>query len=649
MSMFISKALRRAEVFLEKVDESVAQASRRLVVDGAVADVDESYSSEDETNQQSRASAIPRAEHPKKPSLTESFHPPATDQADRNGWNEDIQIGENMLQPFSESDKRVEIEAPCTNNSLRSQPDTLHEKEESSLATIPKLSIQNQSQPDETLSGVQSNSLYPKPDAEDPHATDSEEYIQALEVENTELRTEFESLEAEYEDARKEKVKLAKVLKRMRTIINEMDETMQEKSAEARTLESELIVANDKISVLESESKRNEAQGKGDIGALRKEFTVQVNSLQEQVDSSSQENQTLKEENDRLNETLMQGHEAEVATADGARQDATQAHRAYEAETLAHRETRKLAKEHEEALQAEVVTSMKAVADAQKKAEECIVAASKARSVQRAAGTKLVTVTSARNAAFARIEDLEETVRFYEDQNGTGSAAQGNKEIQETISELENALEAKNVELNRLEGEVESLRASVRPKKDVMSPRTSPRMSSGTTQEVEVKLRHMADATLRKQAQLEVLRSENRALQHQLVSERKRTREAQAMAAAASSSGSSIRGGFRGILDSGGEGDRGERMYGVREGPLARFRTPRQWPRTVSKMVMGLDHFSAQALAFLRKEPLLRLVLLFYVVALHIFIYRLLHWHVDVVSQVATHASAASIKSGAKK
>jgi hypothetical protein len=42
---FLSKALRRAEVFLEQVDESVTQASRRMVVEGATSDVDGSTDS----------------------------------------------------------------------------------------------------------------------------------------------------------------------------------------------------------------------------------------------------------------------------------------------------------------------------------------------------------------------------------------------------------------------------------------------------------------------------------------------------------------------------------------------------------------------------------------------------------------------------
>lgn len=54
---FLSKALRRAEVFLEQVDESVAQASRRMVVEGATGDM----SDEDDTWLQSRGDPVAAA------------------------------------------------------------------------------------------------------------------------------------------------------------------------------------------------------------------------------------------------------------------------------------------------------------------------------------------------------------------------------------------------------------------------------------------------------------------------------------------------------------------------------------------------------------------------------------------------------------
>lgn len=103
------------------------------------------------------------------------------------------------------------------------------------------------------------------------------------------------------------------------------------------------------------------------------------------------------------------------------------------------------------------------------------------------------------------------------------------------------------------------------------------------------------------------------------------------MAAAASSSRQSIRGGMRGILEMG-DDDRDERMYGVRDGPLARFRTPRNWPRPIGKVIGTLDRLSAHALAILRREPILRIVLLLYLAGMHLFVYSLLHWHVGIVS-----------------
>lgn len=65
MSMFIFKALRRAELFLEQVVESVAQGALSLTVEGATGAVDYNYIELlfDEDNLFTRASAIPSSEN----------------------------------------------------------------------------------------------------------------------------------------------------------------------------------------------------------------------------------------------------------------------------------------------------------------------------------------------------------------------------------------------------------------------------------------------------------------------------------------------------------------------------------------------------------------------------------------------------------
>lgn len=711
MSVFISKALRRAEVFLEQVDESVAQASRQLVVDqttGAVDDSEDLPSSDDEASKRSRASAIPRAEERAPQRVNESLTEVDNDAVEGDelpedgdggdAWGVDVEFEEAQAPGDGEQSEiasmAVAAEVGVEKESKDLKPDRpVHVSRENDALSPPQeanasapapvasfepipvgesamLSVMDPMEaaaamvvrdPSENQAPV-----HPKParrfaptlsknaSQKSLHnAGENNEYVQALKAESTELRKELELVETEFEKSRRERSKLVKNLKRMREIVSEMDESLRDKSAEARGLEAELVSAKDEISALRTKSRENDARGKDGMDLLRKELNSEIDKLQKNLATVSEEAEGLQEENERLKEALLHGHEVDQATADGARQDATQAHRAYEAEAQAHRETRKQTKDREEALEAEAALAAKALGTVQRKAEECSVAASNAKSAQRAAEAKLGTVTAARDAAFNRIEDLQDALRLYE--KGEGNEAPGQKEAKlmvQTVSELENALEAKNVELNRLEGELESLRISVKARRDIGSPRTPGqpgRSENGTHQEVEVKLRHMADAALRKQAQLEVLRSENRALQHQLSTERKRTREAQAMAAAASSSRQTIRGGFQGILDAGDE-ERGDRMYGARDGPLARFRTPRNWPRSVSKVITGMDRFSAQALALLRKEPLLRIVILIYLVAMHIFVYSLLHWHVDSVtgSVDAPHESVATAKTGGR-
>lgn len=707
----ISKAWRRAEVFLEQVDESVAQASRRLVVEGATGGVDESEdlpSSDDENAPLRRAAAIPRAEERasmrSSDRLGDAVAPGsgkqnmfqeeiAQEDDDNNPWGVELEIDEQVAS-ISGEDVIGDVEgeelddkhgAPLVSAALREEqsianvaaelpenlfeaeqgisdgPESTFEEDESApmsvmLDPVEAMAAVSDPIPSSSQSSITVPTSAHKPPRVPPRpesnsGVEYEEYVRALKAESTELRKELELVEGDFEKSRRERSKLVKNLKRMKDIVSEMDESLREKSAEARSLEGDLVAAKDEISKLRAKSRENDARGKDGMDMLRKELNAQISELTQQLQVTSRDAVALKEENERLREALLQGHEVELATADGARQEASQAHRAYEAEALAHRETRKKAKEREEALEAEAALATNALALVQRKADGYAAAASNAKLAQRAAESKLTTVTSARDAAFARVEDLQAALRLYEKAEGNEAPGQKEaKEMRETVCQLETALEAKNVELNRLEGEVESLRVSLQSRKDTSSPRTPSQANwgdGGSHQEVEAKLRHMADSALRKQAQLEVLRSENRALQHQLTTERKRTREAQAMAAAASSSRQTIRGGFRGILDVG-EEERGERAYGVRDGPLARFRTPRTWPRPVSKVITGVDRFSAQALAFLRKEPLLRIVILVYLVAMHVFVYSLLHWHVDAVSGSAErpHGRVASMASG---
>lgn len=705
MSIFISKALRRAEVFLEQVDETVAQASRRLAVEGATGAVDDNDADLpfDEHSLFSRASSIPTAENRTRPTP----QLPKPDDPTPDAWDDDVVIDDSLLPPSSshpvvhqpptsqidqpaqpvppavpvadELPKHAQLQQP---QQLQSRSDTVadditNELPSSStdvralddaIATPQAPSIgQAKSQPRDsspqkqmassnlpskaptpqkplTLPKQEVSQAQPPPPPQQPHET---EYATALKSENAELRKELEHVEKDFETSRRDRTKLVKNLKRMKDIVSEMDESLRDKSTEARQLQEQLLQTKDELQVLQAERNQTESRGKDELQTVRKQLTAEITQLRSEVGASLQENETFKSENDRLKEALLHGHEVDQATADGARQEATQAQTAYETETLAHRETRKHAKEREEALQEEAALATVALATAQRKAEECSILASDSKSSLRTMETKLSFVQDARDAAFARIDDLEESLRMFE--RTEGEEAPGQKEakvMQQTVGELENALEAKNVELTRLEGELEALRAWQKGRRDGVSPRAAGRSDGQKEQkEVEQKLRHMANAALRKQAQLEVMRSENRALQHQLGTERKRTREAQAMAAAASSSTSSIRGGFRGILNVGGE-DRTDRMFGLRDGPLARFRTPRDWPRMISKTIGVLDGLSAQALAFLRREPLLRIVVLIYVVALHIFVYCILHWHVSAVtgSVDAPHARVVSVR-----
>jgi hypothetical protein len=474
---------------------------------------------------------------------------------------------------------------------------------------------------------------------------DDEYHTEALLAENKELRLELELAEEDFDGLLKEREKHLKNLKRLKDVVADMDESLAEKSKNARRLEADLVAATDEANKLEWQLKSSKVQGNEALDALRKRLDAEVARQQVENAQVHAENDHLGRENANLKDALTHGREVDMATADGARQQASNAQNAYEQEASAHQETRDMLKTRQEVLETESALAAEAIASAERKATEAAATASNAKAAQRAAEGMLDGLKTARDAALARVEDLNATLAQYKStEDGLPPGRKELASLQQTVSELENALEAKNVELNRLEGEVCNMRDALKARNDAMASSRSPGSSvvgSGreysSSHEVEQKLRHMADSALRKQAQIEVLRSENKALTHQLDTERKRTREAQAMAAAATSSRHTLRGGFRGFLD---DEERGERGFGMRgEGPIARFRAPRNWPVAFSRFVMSLDKLSAQALGFLRKEPLLRVAILVYICAMHVLVYCMLH-HVQTLADSESVISA---------
>lgn len=468
--------------------------------------------------------------------------------------------------------------------------------------------------------------------AEDDDDGSEEDEIVEIEAENMELRRELELAEEDFENLLTERTKHINNLKRLKQVVTDMDEALEEKSAEVRELQTEAIALRDEVDKYRHDAKDSASKGKEALERLRKELGDRIEGLKGEMESMRSREQKLVSENANLSRAMTEGREVDMATADDARQEASNAHSAYEREAAAHQETRITSKKRMEELEEEASLAAAALATAQRKSDEASAALAAAKSSQRASEAKLAQVTEARDAALARVMDLSKALALYE---GDGSGKPPGQEelasLQQTVSELENALEAKNVELTRLEGDVENLRDALKSRTEAERAGQAGMNSVSHHQnsvEVEQKLRHMADSALRKQAQVEALRSENKALQHQLETERKRTREAQAMAAAATSSKHTLRGGFRGIVEIGDE-ERGERSYGPREGPMTRFRAPRGWPRHVTRFLISMDKVSAQALTFLRREPLLRIGIIVYLVTLHVFIYGLLHFHMD--------------------
>lgn len=484
-----------------------------------------------------------------------------------------------------------------------------------------------------------------------PDGAGHDDSVHALITENDELRKELELAEEDFDNMLKERSKLVQNLKSLKEVIAEQEETLEEKSTEVRRLGEAMVELRDEKSALQKKLKESNAKAKDDIDLIQKKLNSQLATLQSEFEKTKYDEERLRAENAEIKDALSKGREVDMMTADGARDEASKAQRAFEAEVIAHRQTREALETRQEALDSEAAIAAEAIGAAQRKADEALAGLASARESQRAAESRLTRITTARDAALARVEDLTKELAPYKSAgDGQPPGHEELQSMQQTVVELEHALEAKNVELTRLEGDVENMRSLVSRRNSSPTARSPGGVVGAGGEfanghEVEQKLRHMADSALRKQAQVEVLRSENKALQYQLDTERKRTREAQAMAAVATSSRHNLRGGFRGLVE---DEERGERGLGVREGPIARFRAPRSWPLGAARFLSSLDKLTARALGFLRKEPLVRIALLLYVVAVHVVLYSLLHYHVekamsDPAGTVKTHPREALV------
>lgn len=104
---------------------------------------------------------------------------------------------------------------------------------------------------------------------------------------------------------------------------------------------------------------------------------------------------------------------------------------------------------------------------------------------------------------------------------------------------------------------------------------------------------------------MELLRGENRALKHQLDTERRRAIEAQAIAAATSSTSSTGR--------------------SARRAGVIPLRPAHNWPLPVVRSLETLDNLSTAVVLVLRREPLFRLFVLVYFGFMHLLIYAILH------------------------
>eukprot|EP00188_Purpureofilum_apyrenoidigerum_P006409 Plantae.Rhodophyta-Purpureofilum_apyrenoidigerum.ctg9953.p1 GENE.Plantae.Rhodophyta-Purpureofilum_apyrenoidigerum.ctg9953~~Plantae.Rhodophyta-Purpureofilum_apyrenoidigerum.ctg9953.p1 ORF type:complete len:394 (+),score=109.53 Plantae.Rhodophyta-Purpureofilum_apyrenoidigerum.ctg9953:1123-2304(+) len=344
--------------------------------------------------------------------------------------------------------------------------------------------------------------------------------------------------------------------------------------------------------VVATESEAAKAQ---ELAEAEKNFAL--SSLREAVKEAHIEKGVLEAENVRLRDIINREVQAGIESSNSARYEVTSIHQELEREMNAHRETQRIARAREEALEAAAVSHAEALAQAERKIE-----------AERNASAKMVAEhKELRNRAFNSDNALKQTQEQLEKVKKMGMR----------VSMLEEQVIAAEEKLAREEEKsAQLIAASVVKEEDMKVLKQKLQEASKRGNEVEIaemqtQVKSLADATLHKQSQVEFLRGENKALQLQLDLEKKRTKEAQAIA---QNFASQKRGRERDV-----EGG----VQGPRKFTVAKNRP--NFAQKFGVVLEQFDRFSLGILSNVRREPILRMIFIAYIFFMHIFVYYILH------------------------
>jgi len=698
---FFRNALKQAENFLESVDESVAEASRRLALESVELDVLENeselrgvqqgkygenqskdsdsfwnsdgnsrdyyqtkQSSKNIKKKQSRASLGARRESLQDVQKASSqsvvrneskMEPESVWKMESDG---DLTIkqraeGDSMGDQMVGSDIKPEItEERTTEADLGSlqgrneEEDRVGEDKLTERSLIDRKSEQDpagdeESEREETLSdhdsvGDEIEEDHHNEERSDESEDETDEHAGELYEENIKLRKAVEELEESLYYTREEKSSLAKNLRSAKLIIEDLEIDRKNRIAEVRELrdaiEAEQLSKNEAVSSLNSASDALKAE----MELIKRQRDDSESNLTKVSTELNSRIVFLSKENERLNQLLQEEREKESSNTDEARRDAALAREALEREVALRTETQYRAQLREEQLEIISMSTSNALAQADRKSEEDRAAASLAKQ-QLAQVEALLLKTKRERDAFEKIvRETQDMNQRYDETNALLESNFGTiATLEEKNSALEKKLKQREVEMEKLSAELSQtqimlnrrgfgMRKNSQSVEEDENENVENDDQESVLEELSQQLRQMADASLRKQSQLELLRGENRALQHQLDAERQRARDAQMMAASTSrSSGALTIDLERGLPRRSVFG--GSSSTNMESASLSRLRVPSQLPKWMIPFLKAADRVSISLTTILRTEPVIRIAFIFYILAIHLVMYLLLH------------------------
>eukprot|EP00189_Rhodosorus_marinus_P012667 CAMPEP_0184745236 /NCGR_PEP_ID=MMETSP0315-20130426/7878_1 /TAXON_ID=101924 /ORGANISM="Rhodosorus marinus, Strain UTEX LB 2760" /LENGTH=580 /DNA_ID=CAMNT_0027217259 /DNA_START=320 /DNA_END=2062 /DNA_ORIENTATION=+ len=563
---FLKKALKTAESILDQVDEGVIKGSKLLTIDG-IALTGEDRHDEDELDSEELLTR-----------LEERRQVDEIVKAEDRILNLEVVEDELVENPAPNEELAGPSQTPALDGGVVAVEEDLGVPKRAQLgeAETQHAELEEQAKLNE-LFGTESGGLGARAaeHKSDRHVSSEGVLVAALKEERDELRHQVELREQALVE------------------LNSAVESMASKIRARSALNQELAEAEMRIGDLE----RTVEESKWE----RKDLKKVVSEKEDLCENLDIKIRSLNDELESLRENFRQAGEKDSNDVDGARRETVEAVLAHEREIANHNETRLKLQRRIEKLESDAVGNFEAITNADRITDEARAAAKEAETVAADCIRERDQAVRKARTLEEKIADMDAAYRSKEELSATVLA------LQARVEALEAELEFRQAKIVATNSEVHTLREALESSNRFNQSQAIAPNDSSSIEQVHAQLRHMANLTMKAQSEVETLRGENRALKHQLETERRRTIEAQAIAAASSSRhtprevGREMR---RGVL------------------PL---KIPRRWPMLVSRLLEMLDDLAANVTYIMRREPAIRLAVIIYVVALHIFIFSIIH------------------------